>query len=80
MGLVVRRLNMRYAIFRLRGPDFFGGFLLNSLALVLTTRSAMALPSGWICWLDASALVGGLGWTLRRSGLVGGLVRRPSLV
>jgi len=26
---------MRYAFFRLRGPDFFGGFLLNSIGKIL---------------------------------------------
>jgi len=34
------------------------------LALVITTRSGLARPSGWIGWLAASTLMGGLGWLL----------------
>jgi len=34
-----------------RGPAWLGGTFLNSFALVLTTRPALALPSGWSGWL-----------------------------
>jgi len=55
---------MQYALFRSRGPAWLGGLLLNSLTLVLSTRSTLARPSGWICWLAAPTQVEGLGWSL----------------
>jgi len=64
MGLVACRLRMLNAFFRSRGPAWLDGVLLNSLALVLTTRSAWARSSGYIGWLAAPTLVGGLGWSL----------------
>jgi len=63
MGLVVSRLRIRNAFFRSRGHAWLGGVLLNSLALVLTRRPALALPLGWMSWLAIPALVGGLGWS-----------------
>jgi len=47
IGLVASRLRIRKAFLRSRGPAWLGGTLLNSFALVLTTRPALAIPSGW---------------------------------
>jgi len=63
-GLDWSRLRIRKAFLRPRGPAWLGGILLNSFVLVLTTRPALAIPSGWSSWLATLTLVGGFGLSL----------------
>jgi len=66
---VASRLRILKAFLRSRGPAWLGGILLNSFALVLTTRPALAISSGWSSWLTTPTLVGGLGLSLWWAGL-----------